>query len=176
MDNALTGNAILANVLRVNQWANLELIDACAQLDAALLDAPASGTAGTVRQTLWHLVETELRFMAALNGDADPFQHALAGAPEGELSTLRVYAHDIGEQLVAWAETVNGDPMLQGVWRHGPYTAPSSLFVAQTILHGKEHRTQIELFLTSQGVSTPALSAWRWWETEQAVGLESSTI
>lgn len=176
MDDALTGNAILANLLRFNQWANLELIDACAQLDPAMIDADAPGTNGAIRSTLWHLVEIERRYLAALNGEAEPFQHTLAGAPDGELATLRVYAHDIGEQLVAWAEGVVGDPMLQGMWRNAPYHAPSSLFVAKTILHADEHRAQIERFLEGQGIVIPVIEPWRWWETEESVGLESSTI
>ena len=39
MDSAASGNPILANLFRLNQWANVELIDACAQLGDEVLDA-----------------------------------------------------------------------------------------------------------------------------------------
>ena len=38
MDNAASGNSILANLFRLNQWANVELIDACARMGDEVLD------------------------------------------------------------------------------------------------------------------------------------------
>ncbi len=176
MDNSASGNPILANLFRLNQWANVELIDACAQLGDDVLDAEALGTLGTIRQTLWHLVDLEHRYLAALSGDANAWFLTLAGGPDGELATLRVLALDTGEQLVAWAGVTSGDPMLSGIWRDNPYTAPASVFAGQTLLHGKEHRQQVQEALLRRGIATPALSAWNWWSTERSVGLESPTI
>ena len=176
MDSAASGNPVLANLFRLNQWANVELIDACAQLGDEVLDADAPGTLGTVRQTLWHLVDLEHRYLAALNGDANAWFLALDSGPAGELATLRVLALETGEQLVAWAEETSGDPMLSGIWRDQPYTAPASVFAGQTLLHGKEHRQQVQEALLQRGIPTPSLSAWAWWDTERSVGLESATI
>lgn len=176
MDNAASGNPILANLFRLNQWANVELIDACAQLGNDVLDAEAAGTLGTIRQTLWHLVDLEHRYLAALNGDANAWFLSLSGGPDGELATLRVLALETGEQLVAWAEATGGDPMLSGIWRDKEYSAPASVFAGQTMLHGKEHRQQVQEALLQRGIATPPLSAWNWWDTERRVGLESATI
>ena len=176
MDNVASGNPILANLFRLNQWANVELIDACAQLGDEVLDTEAPGTLGTIRQTLWHLVDLEHRYLAALNGDPNAWFLTLSGGPAGELATLRVLALETGEQLVAWAEATNGDPMLTGVWRDNQYTAPASVFAGQTILHGKEHRQQVQEALLQRGIQTLSLSAWNWWNTERNVGLESPTI
>ena len=176
MDSAESGNPILANLFRLNQWANVELIDACAQLGDEVLDAEAPGTLGTIRQTLWHLVDTEHRYLAALNGDSNAWFLTLPGGPDGELTTLRVLALETGEQLVAWAEGTNGDPMLTGTWRDNAYTTPASVFAGQTMLHGKEHRQQVQEALLRRGIATPPLSAWNWWSTERSVGLESPTI
>ena len=176
MDNSASGNPILANLFRLNQWANVELIDACAQLGEEALDAEAPGTLGSIRQTLWHLVDLEHRYLAALNGDANAWFLTLQGCPDGELATLRVLALETGEQLVAWAEASSGDPMLSGIWRDQPYTAPASVFAGQTLLHGKEHRQQVQEALLQRGIQTPPLSAWAWWDTERSVGLESPTI
>ena len=176
MDNSTTGNPMLANLLRFNQWANLELIDACAQLDAALLDTPLAGTQGSVRSTLWHIIELEYRYFGALQGNVDAASFSLPGAPDGELSTLRVLALDSGEQLVAWAEATSGDPMIESTFQGRPFAAPASVFVGQTLNHAKEHRQQLHEALLRQGITMPDLSAWVWWYTEQHVGQESPTI
>ncbi|MCA9877003.1 MAG: DinB family protein [Thermomicrobiales bacterium] len=176
MDNAVTGNPILANLLRFNQWANVELIDACAQLDDSLLDEELPGTQGTVRSTLWHLVELEYRYLGALRGTPNAAEYVLPGAPDGELATLRVLALDSGEQLVAWAEAASGDPMIDTTFQGQPYSVPASVFVGQTLNHAKEHRQQLHEALLGKGIAMPDLSAWVWWYTEQSVGLESATI
>lgn len=176
MDSAASGNPILANLFRFNQWANVELIDACAQIDAGLLERDLPGTQGSVRSTLWHLVELEYRFLQALQGSPDAAEFTLAGAPDGELSSLRVLALDSGEQLVAWAQATSGDPTIESTFDGQPFSAPSSVFVAQILNHAKEHRQQVHEVLLRENVEMPDLSAWVWWYTEQSVGLESATI
>ena len=176
MDDTATGNPILANLCEFNQWANLTLIDACADLDTALLDAAAPGTFGAIRSTLWHVIEIENRFLAALLGEENAGHKPLPGSPDGDLSTLRVHAIDSGEGLVAWAEGVAGDPMLHGEWDDGPYQVPASLFAAQAMLHATEHRAQVQEAMDRAGIEPPDLTAWAWWESLNAVGRESATI
>ena len=176
MDDTQTRNPILANLFTMNLWANLALIDACAALDASVLDAAAPGTYDTIRATLWHMIEAENRFLAALMGEENAGLKPLAGSNDGDLSTLRVYAIDAGAGLAAWAENVAGDPMLSGEWDDGPYHVPASMFAAQALLHAKEHRTQIQDALARAGIEPPDLDAWTWWESLQAVGMETPTI
>ncbi|MFT4038215.1 MAG: DinB family protein [Thermomicrobiales bacterium] len=176
MDITTTGNPILANLFRFNQWANVELIDACAQLDAGLLDEALPGTQGSVRSTLWHMVELEYRYLGALQGTPGASDYALPGAPDGELAALRALALDSGEQLVAWAESTAGDPLIETEFQGQPFSCPASVFAAQILNHAKEHRQQLHEALLARGVEMPDLSAWVWWYTTQQVGLESATI
>jgi uncharacterized damage-inducible protein DinB len=176
LDDSLTRNPVLANLCSLNLWANLALIDACAALDGAALDAAAAGSFGTIRTTLWHIVETEHRLLAALMDEENAGHKPLAGSLDGDLGTLRVYALDTGEGLERWAESVEGDPMLQGEWDDGPYHAPASLFIGQAFLHAQEHRTQIQEALERAGVEAPDLTAWAWWESLESVGMETPTI
>ena len=176
MDDSLTRNAVLANLCSLNLWANLALIDACAALDASDLDAAAPGTFGTIRATLWHIVETEYRFLAALLGEANAGHKPLPGSPDGDLGTLRVHALGTGDGLETWAESVAGDPLLHGEWDDGPYHAPASLFIGQAFLHAQEHRTQIQERLEHAGIDAPDLTAWAWWESLGSVGMETPTI
>ena len=49
----------LADFFTYNLWANLRLLDACAHLSDAQLDATTKGTFGSVRETLMHLFASE---------------------------------------------------------------------------------------------------------------------
>ena len=166
----MTDNPILVNLFRQNQWANLTTIDACAAADAAMLDAEAPGTFGTIRGTIWHVINSENHFLAALNGDPDAgLIEMISGAEDGDFATLRGHASRIGDGLVAWAAAIEGDPMVQGEWGDGPYHVPASMFAAQALLHGREHRVQIGEALWRAGVDPPDVDAWSWWESGAGV-------
>ena len=49
----------LPDFFTYNRWANLRLLDACAHLSDAHLDATTKGTFGSVRETLMHLLAAE---------------------------------------------------------------------------------------------------------------------
>lgn len=176
MEPTTSGNPILANLFGLNLWANLALIDACAGLDVAKLDKAAAGLPGTMRAALWQMIEDEHRVVAALDGDMNAGLGTLAGGPDGDLSTLRVHAIDTGEGLVAWAEGITGDPMLRGDWDGTPYHAPASVLAAQALLRSQELRSRALLLLTEAGVEPPTLSAWAWWDSLNAAGMEHATI
>ena len=58
----------LPDFFQYNLWANLRLLDACAQLSDAQLDATMKGTFGNVRETLMHLFSAEEGYARALTG------------------------------------------------------------------------------------------------------------
>ena len=58
----------LADFFTYNLWANLRLLDACAYLSDAQLDATTKGTFGSVRETLMHLFAAEEGYAQALTG------------------------------------------------------------------------------------------------------------
>ena len=176
MDDVATRNPILANLFGLNMWANLALIDACAALGPAQLEVSVLGISGTIRAELWRIITVEQDLLAALTGEADAGQARHAGSPDGELSTLRVCALDAGEGLIAWAESVDGDPIVDGKWGERSYRAPASVFAGEALLDAAERRGRIQAALASAGIAPPNLTARAWWESLQAVGMESATI
>jgi uncharacterized damage-inducible protein DinB len=168
MSEATVGNSVLANLFRQNQWATLTTIDACLGIDAALVDAEAPGTVGTIRETLWHMVEADNHFLAALKGNPDAAHIPPLDIPGGDLGAIRGHVVRIGDDLVACAECIHGDPMLEGEWGHGPYRVPASMFAAQAIHHGTTHRWQIGEALARFGVDSPDTDGWSWWESRAA--------
>ena len=70
----------LIQLCRHNLWANEQLLDACAELSDAQLDATMTGAFGSIRDTLMHLAGAQERIATALAGasvtvnrDRDPF-------------------------------------------------------------------------------------------------------
>jgi hypothetical protein len=58
----------LPDFFKYNLWANLRLLDACAPLSEAQLDATTRGTFGSVRETLMHLFAAEEGYVRHFTG------------------------------------------------------------------------------------------------------------
>jgi hypothetical protein len=79
-----------------------------------------------------------------------------------DLATLREHARRSGEAFIAYAETVEGNPILDVTWHGQSYEMPAALFLVQAINHATEHRTQIKTALTQAGITPPELDGWTW--------------
>ena len=174
---ASSSNPILADLFRHNLWANITLIDLCVTLPEAVLATNVPGTFGTIRDTLGHLAGTEEGYLTGLIGDsehgasndaeANPNlatlrERALAAGDVLDLATVREHAVKSGEGLVAYAESVAGNPTREVTWHGQSYQMPAALFLVQSINHATEHRTQIKTALTQAGITPPELDGWSW--------------
>jgi uncharacterized damage-inducible protein DinB len=59
---------VIADFFKFNLWANLRVLDACAGLDDARLDATIRGPFGSVRETLVHIVAAEEGYVQRFTG------------------------------------------------------------------------------------------------------------
>jgi uncharacterized damage-inducible protein DinB len=152
-------NAPLAEMLRYNQWATLTLLEACRSLSDDHLDARASGTSGTVRDLLMHIVGAQQTFALRTKGR----QH------EGELhrrsawpgfDTLIDLATQSGDELIAVAEGLDTDREVDLPYIGKVYRFPVSFFLVHAVEHGVEHRTEVKVALAQCGVETPDLDGW----------------
>lgn len=147
----------LPDFFKYNLWANLRLLDACAQLSDAQLDATMKGTYGSVRETLMHLLASE-------EGYGRHFTGTTPTPPLKEFTTfagfdeLRRRAEQSGKELIAIAEQRDLSEIfyLDG----GTYEAPAIVVVIQAIDHAIDHRSQIATLLSQHGIELPELSAW----------------
>lgn len=154
-------NEILADLFRHNLWANLTLVDRCARLPEGMLATNVPGTYGTIRDTLAHVAGAEERYLSALSGVSER-RHPTLEETNSDLATLREHLRQSGEGLIAYAESVVGDPRLQVTWRVQAYEMPASLFLVQAINHATEHRSQVMTALSQGGVTPPELDGWTW--------------
>ena len=161
----------LAELFWHNLWANQRLIDFCAALSDAQLDAQAPGAYGPARDTLVHLCAAEERYVSRLTGETqeNPLRES-AGFPGFE--ELRERSRHSGEALVAIAEKFQPTRVLRGTYRDEPYSIRAIVLIIQAINHATEHRANIITSLAAQGIEPPEIDGWAYGDEMGSKGRE----
>ena len=156
-------NPGLTDFFKQSLWANLRLIDECASLTDAQLDATLDGTYGSVRVTLMHIFAGEESYVQHFTGQR-PEPALRTSNPFVGFDALRKRARLNGERLIA----------LAGQWQEGDilhipdegeiYDIPAIIVLIQAINHATDHRSQIATILGQQGIEFPELSGWRYFD------------
>lgn len=140
-----------------NFWANLKLLDACRDLDDAVLDAGVPGTYGGIRVTLTHIARGEGNYIRRLTGE-EPDRAGWGDAPT--LDQLRRSLQHTGERLIQVAMGVAPSDLTQVQWEGETVEFPMSIMLVQAINHATEHRTHITTILTQHGITPPDIDGW----------------
>lgn len=154
-----------------NAWANLYLLEFCEKLTDAQLDGSTDGTYGSIRSTLTHYLSGEERYIQRITGVAvdDPMSNdAFPG-----FEKLKERARRNGERLKEIAGEVSADKDLKLPWGGKQAQVPAGVVIVQAINHGTEHRAQILVNLTQQGVEPPALDGWTYGQSSGRIQLAS---
>jgi uncharacterized damage-inducible protein DinB len=147
---------ILVKLFEHNNWANLQIIQACAALSDEQLDAePRSATHGSLRDTLLHLVASQRGYLALLTL---PVEERQLAAPA--IMNLEESVQKSGEGLLDLIKDATGKfPKTRLQTTDGYYVEPWVVMV-QIINHATEHREQIKSMLSALGVTPPELDGW----------------
>ncbi len=151
--------SILVKLFEHNRWANLCVVEACAGLTDAQLDATVHGTTGSVLDTLMHIAGAEQRYLSRLC-DREPTYGECGGWPGVEV--LKQALDESGTTLVDLAGRADPDEVLRGEYQGQAYELPVAVVYVQAINHATEHRSQIATILTQQGIEPPDFSGWAW--------------
>ena len=147
----------LPDFFKYNLWANLRLLEACTQLSDAQLDATTTGTFGSVRETLMHMLAAEEGYVRGITGTSPtPQLKELTTFPG--FDELRRRAERSGKELITIAEQADLSKILH--LDGGTYDAPVIVVLIQAINHGIDHRSQIATLLSQQDIEPPELDAW----------------
>lgn len=150
---------LVADIYRQNEWANLALINACRGLTEEQLDATSSGTYGSIRDTLRHIVSSETGY-AFRPGDVD-IDPIAPGEPWPGFDRL---SDVVRTTAVAATRHASGRPTISRVVVDSdqPSEVDLSVILIQMVNHSTDHRSQINTIFTILGIEPPDLSSWAW--------------
>jgi uncharacterized damage-inducible protein DinB len=150
---------VFIDLYKHHLWANVALLEACGSLPDEALDAGAAGTYGNVRDTLVHLLAAEGRYLNAMAGRGEPSDALKEGSFPG-IAELKQRAQLGGKELLQLAENLISNEIIN-VERGGrQFEIPVSIFFAQAINHGTEHRAHVCTALTQHRIEPPNLDVW----------------
>jgi len=150
------GESFLVKLFEHNNWANLQIIQACYALSDEQLDAePQSATKGSIRNTLSHFVGSQKGYLALLTLplEARP-------APRPTFAELEESARTSGEGLLALARDESSKPLNAQLQTRDGYFVEPWVVMVQAINHATEHREQIKSMLSALGVTPPDIDGW----------------
>ena len=156
-------NEVLVKLFEHNNWANIQMIQACAALHDEQLDAqPHSATKGTIRQTLLHLVSSQRGYLALLTLPVEKREKIPL-----EFSELKEVAKSSGEALL---DLIRSDhlPRTRLQTTDGYFVEPW-VVILQIINHATEHREQINSMLSALGQTPLDQDGWGYGEFTNAL-------
>jgi uncharacterized damage-inducible protein DinB len=149
---------LLVEAFRYNKWANLHLLDVCADFTDEQLQMTAPGTYGTIASTFFHLVAAEQRYLKRL-GAGEPRINERDTFPG--IAALREHAVRSGDELIEIAPHVSPDEAHESMTpREGAVKLYSGVVVIQALHHGNDHRTHICTILGHNGIQYGDMDVW----------------
>lgn len=157
---------LLVKLFEHNNWANMQIIQACYALSDEQLDAePQSATSGSIRSTLSHLVRSQYGYLRTLTLPVEERRQRVELAFEELQDSARLS----GEGLLALLRDASGKfPNTRLRTTDDFYVEPWVLIV-QIINHATEHREQIKSMLSALGVTPPNIDGWDYGEVTKAL-------
>ncbi|CAN5606516.1 DinB family protein [soil metagenome] len=153
----------LTTLFSHNQWANLRLLERCAELNNDQLDFTIPGVFGSIRDTLQHMVASEQSYFYRIR-TGQPLARPV-DEPALTLAEMLASVRMTGAGLIEWAPKVQTDDTVQVDWEDGTIrTVPKAIYLTQVINHATEHRAQIMAVLTQLGVEPPDLGSWPYFD------------
>ena len=143
-------------------WANLRLLEQCAELTSEQLDATIPGSYGSIRDTLQHIATSEKSYFSRIS-TGQPYRHP-EDAPPLTMAEMGEWLRSTGLGLIEWAPKVQSGEMVEIDWDGTPRDVPKAIILTQVINHATEHREQIKAILTQLGIEPPDLQGWSYFD------------
>ncbi len=152
----------LTTLFSHNLWANLRLLERCADLTSEQLAASIPGARGSIRDTLEHMTTAEQSYFSRIS-TGKPFIRTEDSQPM-TLVEMKDSMHATGNGLIEWATKVQAEDMVQLDWGGTPREVPKTIILTQVINHATEHREQVKAILTKIGIEPPDLQSWAYFD------------
>jgi uncharacterized damage-inducible protein DinB len=136
-------------------WATDKLLQECARLTPAQLDAPVAFPSGSLRATLVHVLGAEWVWRSRWQGVSPPGPLDLAELPTFASIVVRWAAER--NAMAAYLAQLGDDALSQPLVyrRYGGHEQSQPLWqlIMQVLFHSVQHRTEIAAMLTDFGYS-----------------------
>ncbi len=150
--------SLLSDAFRHHIWATEVILETCAGLTEAQLNAPVPGTYGPIIDTLRHIVQADSFYLRIFtDGRIEEIDGDAKLSPE-ELRTAFSGYGPAYESLLASAPDPEAWVIERG--EYGEFHSKMGLRLAQVVHHGSDHRSQVCTALTSLGVTPPEIDLW----------------
>jgi uncharacterized damage-inducible protein DinB len=157
----------LEKLFEHNNWANRQIIQVCSTLSDEHLDAePQSATQGSIRSTLFHLVNAQRGYLRLLTR---PLEERLEPIPTPPFAELEKLADSSGEGLLALSQEAGGNQIKGPIRSRDGYFLEPWVIMVQVINHATEHREQIKSMLSALEVTPPEIDGWAYGEAAEGV-------
>jgi uncharacterized damage-inducible protein DinB len=147
----------LIEAFRYNKWANLHLIDVCAELTDEQLALTAPGTYGTIAATWLHLLSAEQRYLRRLAGTKPAINEH---DPAPSLAILRDHAVRSGDQLIEAARRITADDTVDEERDGTLMRLHLGVVLVQAMHHGNDHRTHLCTILGFYNIPYGDMDVW----------------
>ncbi len=152
---------IITRLFHHNTWANLKLLDFCADLGEEQLEASAVGCFGSIRETLLHFVSSEVDYVNLATEKLPP--DPLLSDPFPGFDALKAAVRWAGDELLQLAISARADTIVRVMRPDEPiFEYPLAGFLVQVLNHSTEHRTQISTIVSQLGLEPPVISGWKY--------------
>ncbi len=152
----------LTMLFRHNLWANLRLLERCAELTSEQMSATIPGSHGSVHDTLQHIVTSEQSYFSRIS-TGQPRRRPGGEAPMTIVEMVEAM-RTTGLGLIEWASKVQAGDTVQVDWDGTPRAVPKTIILTQVINHATEHREQVKAILTQLGIQPPDLQSWSFFD------------
>ena len=154
----------LREMFNYHYWATFTLFDHLATLPEERLNETVPGTAGTIHETLAHIVRAEKLYLSLMHDEGRPPRESRTYS----LSELR---DQFAAQTKQWESILDHlddfDPTLPAESDHGRVPHVRNLLLTQAIHHGNDHRTHICTILGATGQPVPDMDEWSYWFSDK---------
>jgi uncharacterized damage-inducible protein DinB len=154
--------SVLTTLFAHNVWANVKLLDFCANLSDEQLDATAIGCFGSIRDTLLHIISAEVGYVDRVNGRLPAMLPPNDQFPG--FGALKEAARWAGDELLQLALSARENTNVRQRPPRHIYQYRLASLIIQAITHSTEHRTQISAIITQLGMEPPDMSGWQYME------------
>lgn len=152
----------LTTLFSHNLWANLRLLESCAELTEEQLAASIPGSAGSIRHTLEHITTSERGYLTRIS--TGQRYRRPKDEPPMTIADMTQSLRESGQKLIEWASKVGAEDAVRLDWDGTPREVPKVIILTQVISHATEHREQVKAIMTELGIEPPNLSGWEYFD------------